>query len=164
MHKCTALFTVVPVVLLAGACGGHDSHSTRDNTARAATPSTTPAAANPALQRRPAYEQITSEVTRDFQQAHIPDDLADDGRLDAEDYCSISLGRLFPESGHAHAREDMVTLLRGEGWKPATTSGTDETHLARNGWDLFITRDANMAGSGGAAYQSLRVSVNCNKA
>jgi hypothetical protein len=169
MKRTAALFVAAPVLLLSGACGSGDSGGTRHaaapvdssvSAAPAAVPSATATTVDPAVQRRPEYEKITDEIKRGFQRAQIPVQL--DRDTDPYHYCSISRYRIYPKAGHSRVRESVVTFLRGEGWRSGTTAGTDETHLTRNGWDLFITRVTDIPSDVGVPYESLSVSANCN--
>ncbi|WP_433891102.1 hypothetical protein [Streptomyces sp. CA-111067] len=170
MKRTAALFVAAPVLLLSGACGSGDSGGTRHaaavpvessvSAAPAAVPSATATTADPAAQRRPEYEKITDEIKRGFQQAEIPVQL--DRDTDPYHYCLINRYRIYPKAGHTRARESVVGFLRGEGWRSDTTAGTDETHLTRNGWDLFVTRVTDIPGDAGVPYESLTVSADCN--
>jgi hypothetical protein len=163
MHRRTALVAVVPVLLLTGACTSTRSDTPPDRVAApiakpAAAPTTDPAV----LARRHAYEGIATELQQDLQQAHVPDDFADNGPNDTKNYCSVSLLRLFPDTAHGRYREKVVALLRTQGWKDGVTSGSDESHMTRDGWELFVSRTTGISGDDGKSYQRLTASASCS--
>ncbi|WP_433891101.1 hypothetical protein [Streptomyces sp. CA-111067] len=171
MKISAALLLAAPVLLLAAACSSSDSGDTKHASEHAATavasgvssspaivPTSTPTTADPALKLRRERDKIQAEVDQDLKKAHLPD--GRDKYANNGD-CNVTRTFLAPMSSYHRTRESMVALLREQKWQSAISSGTDETHLTRNGWDMFVSRITDIKGDGGVTYQQLTVSATC---